>query len=93
MPAAGPQVSSNVAERGRRLVEEHHPELADRSVERPALESLRLHVGHAEVDVLEAGLLSPAPSEPAQRLRDVCTDHGSAGPTAFAAASEVLPPP
>ena len=63
----------------RRLVEEHHAELAHGEVEGCLVERRRLHVHLHEAHVGDAGLLGPAPRQLEQGCRDVDPDGPSVG--------------
>ena len=89
------QVRADVGERGHRLVEEHHAELAHDHVERarPSIGVL-LHVGDAERSRCRRRLRRrAAPASSVSGVGDVGADRGPAGPTARAAAIVALPPP
>src|SRR6516225_12280703 len=70
-PCPRPQPPPNRAERLRRLVEEHHTELADHHVERPLLAGPGLHVHLDETHVRTLRRGRPFPGQVQQRRRDV----------------------
>ncbi len=56
-------MSADVREGNGRLVEEHHPELADRGVERRAIDRVLLHVDDDELDVGKSKIMGPTRRE------------------------------
>ena len=75
--AAGREVRMDVGERGRRLVEEHHAELAHDDVERAGTGVVDLHVGDAERHVVDAGFGGALDRELGELRGDVGADRGS----------------